>query len=203
MYHVCTCTYLYKSNSHFISGTITLAAITSDACPTLCGQNPAYPKSPRLSGRPSKACHVQTSTATCWPHRRCCHACHLPLLRLHIQPGNMNTCSCCTCEGLLESRCHPESRALGGFCPPCSQREPRRDMVLEACVSVSDMANRGVGWWTKSILLGFRRLMSKHSLSIHYPSNCEHKPVHYQTIRVHTKYILACTCLYLFVLSTY
>ncbi len=32
--------------------------------------------------------------------------------------------------------------------------------------------------------------------SIHYPSNCVHKPVHHQTIRAHTKYILACTCLY-------
>ncbi len=29
--------------------------------------------------------------------------------------------------------------------------------------------------------------------SIHYPSNCAQNPVHHQTIRVHTKYILACT----------
>ena len=39
----------------------------SDACPTLCGQHPAYQKSPRLSGRPSVACHVQTATATVTP----------------------------------------------------------------------------------------------------------------------------------------
>ncbi len=65
-----------------------------------------------------------------WPHRRCCHACHSQQLRLHIPQGNMNSCSCCSCEGLLESRYHPESRALGGFCPPCSRQEPRRDMVL-------------------------------------------------------------------------
>ncbi len=39
----------------------------SDACPTLCGQHPspAYPRSPRLSGCPSVACHVQTATAMC------------------------------------------------------------------------------------------------------------------------------------------
>jgi hypothetical protein len=37
----------------------------SYACPTLCWQNPAYPMSPRLSGRPSEACHVQPATATC------------------------------------------------------------------------------------------------------------------------------------------
>ncbi len=36
---------------------------------------------------------------------------------------------CCTCEGLLESRYHPESRALEGFCQPCSLREAHRDMV--------------------------------------------------------------------------
>jgi hypothetical protein len=37
----------------------------SDAYPTLCWQHPAYPKSTRLPGRPSVACHVQTATATC------------------------------------------------------------------------------------------------------------------------------------------
>ncbi len=37
----------------------------SNACRTLCWLNPAYPKSPLLSGSPSEACHVQTSTATC------------------------------------------------------------------------------------------------------------------------------------------
>jgi hypothetical protein len=35
----------------------------------------------------------------------------------------MKPCSCCTCEGLSESRCHPKSRASGGFYPPCSLQE--------------------------------------------------------------------------------
>jgi hypothetical protein len=34
----------------------------------------------------------------------------------------MNSCSCCTCEGLLESRCQPESRRSGEFCLPYSRR---------------------------------------------------------------------------------
>jgi hypothetical protein len=56
----------------------------SDACPTLCRQNRAYPKSPRLSGRQSEACHVRIATATCWPQapRRCCH--HLGTWTLRI-----------------------------------------------------------------------------------------------------------------------
>ena len=52
----------------------------SDACLTLCGQHPAYPKSPQLSGLLSEDCHVQTATATGLPHRRCCRACHRPQL---------------------------------------------------------------------------------------------------------------------------
>ncbi len=39
----------------------------------------------------------------------------------------MNSCPCCTCEELLESLYHPESRASGGFCPPCSLQEPHKD----------------------------------------------------------------------------
>jgi hypothetical protein len=38
----------------------------------------------------------------------------------------MNSCSCCTCEGLSELRYHPESRALAGFCPPWNRYVPVR-----------------------------------------------------------------------------
>ncbi len=68
------------------------------------------------------SCMLDTNRGT--NHRCCCHTCHLQLLCLYIQLGNMNSCSCCTCEGLLELHYHPESRALGGFWAPTTETGP-------------------------------------------------------------------------------
>ncbi len=67
--YVCTSTtYSYKSNSHFISGTITLAAVTS-LLPTRVRRfaGRILPIRSLLDWKAAKArlCHVQTATATC------------------------------------------------------------------------------------------------------------------------------------------
>ncbi len=69
MYLVCISTYSHSSKSHLFPirhhHPCDPHESPSYACPTLCRQNPAYPKSPRLSGFPSEACHAQTATSTC------------------------------------------------------------------------------------------------------------------------------------------
>ena len=137
--HVCIVSYKYilqqvtlTLHLQWRSGTITLATLTS-VLPALVRCVPG-------SFLPIKSLHdcqaTQARLATPklpQPRVNLIDIAAAPSIRsqcLHNPTGNLNSCSCCTCEGLSESRCQPESRASGGFCPPCFQQVPRRDMVL-------------------------------------------------------------------------
>ncbi len=64
----------------------------------LFAQFPSAWQSPPQSDHPGVACQSQSSTAKCWPHTRCCHACHLKLPSLHSPLGTLNPCACWTCN---------------------------------------------------------------------------------------------------------
>ncbi len=94
-------------------------------------QPPSSPHSDPLTDHPGATCHVQTATAKCLPHTRCCHACH-PVQQCRSCPlGRQNSCACCTCEEWLVLSYQPGTRGSVELCPPCWLLEPNKSMELE------------------------------------------------------------------------
>ncbi len=174
-YFVCTSTYSYKSNPHFISGTITLAAVTSllptlrcwrkpgrtwDSLGLLCASDcllffgiPEYVLACIIFIAPS---HPTRRLPSCYAHTTRAPAPPIPSGRGDVPGIVLKLFKVQPTWGSKEWRCF-----------------------------FGRLKGKHLARIKTSILLGFRRLMSKY---IHNPSNSLHKPVNHQTIRVHTKH---------------